>query len=159
MAGAFMLLPLLAAAGPVEPPPPVPPSLRQDQLEACAPVTLEAAEDCLRRALSPEDLAIVQDRILARQFRPGLDWAIQRAWRLRERTSPMARVMHALLGFYRADIAAGMIISDLQVRATDPAGNGIDFPVIAEALKQNPPPPEDPVSSETTAAPETSYAN
>jgi hypothetical protein len=153
-----MLLSWFAAGGSAQLPQ-LPPSLQQDQLAACAPATLQAAEECLRHALSAADLAIVQDRIPARRFRPALDHAIERAWRLRDPASPMSNAMRALLGLERADLAAGMIISDLQVRAVNPSGGGMDFPGLAQALKQDPPPPDDPDSPETTAPQETPHAD
>ncbi|MEA3035998.1 MAG: hypothetical protein QOH04_1763, partial [Sphingomonadales bacterium] len=124
--------------------PPLPPSFNEARLSACAPTTLKSAEVCLRKGLSKEDLAIVEDRLPARQFRPGLDMAIERAWRLRDPNSPMAKAMRGLMGLDRSDIASGLIISDLQVRATTGNGSGLDFEAIRQAFKLNPPPPETP---------------
>ena len=155
MGGAFLLLMQLAASYE----PPLPPSLDQARLAACSPATLEAAETCLRGALSPADLTIVQDRIPARRFRPGLDMAIERAWHLREPGAPLARSMTALLGLDRPSLAAGMIISDLQVRALDPNGIGLDFKAMREAFRINPPGPEEPHVSETKATQEKTHAN
>jgi hypothetical protein len=115
--------------------PALPPSLQSGELESCAPTTLEAAESCLRTTLSPEDLATVEQRLLARQFRPNLDMAITTAWRLDDSNSPMGRVMDGLLGAHLPDVAAGMIISDLQGRAT---GLPLDFSEIARMIRANP---------------------
>jgi len=45
--------------------------------------------------------------------------------------------MDALLGQHMPDVAAGMIIGDLQARA---AGQPIDFQQIARMFKEDPPP-------------------
>jgi hypothetical protein len=119
-------------------PPTLPASLRPGTLRACAPTTLEAAEKCLTRALSAEDLAIVQDRIPARQFRPPLDCQIEDEWRLADPNAPMARVMREKLGIDNPDFAAGMIISDIQSRAM---GTPLDFDQLRQSLQQSPVPP------------------
>ncbi|HEX8364958.1 MAG TPA: hypothetical protein VF603_06715 [Allosphingosinicella sp.] len=142
MIAALLLHALLSGAGSPDALP-LPPSLREDTLAACAPTTLEQAEQCLRTALSPADLAIVEDRIPARQFRPGLDQALVRAWRLDDPASPMGRLMQTLIGIDWPDAAASMIISDLQVRSYDP--RGLDFEIIRRHFRENPRPPEDPV--------------
>ena len=152
MGAALLLLAHLAGAQPA-PPLPLPPSLDTAKLEACAPATLDAAVTCLREALSAEDLTVVQDRIPARTFRPGLDYAIEGAFHLRDRHSPMAKVMRALIGINRPHFAAGMIISDLQVRATSGDGSGLDFDAMARAFKENPPPPENPLPPNVIFAP------
>jgi len=127
---------LLLAAAQDSDLPPLPPSLKPGALEACAPTTLEQAETCLRTSLSPEDLRIVEDRIPARRFRPTLDMEISRAWKLADPAAPMAKVMDGLLDMHRADVAAGMIISDLQARA---AGQSIDFKAMSRMLRDMPP--------------------
>jgi hypothetical protein len=119
-------------------PPVVPPSLRPGVLRACAPTTLDAAEKCLIGSLSAEDIAIVRDRIPARQFRPSLDCQIEDEWRLADPTAPMARVMREKLGTDNADFAAGMIISDIQSRAM---GIPLDFDQMRQRLQQSAPPP------------------
>jgi hypothetical protein len=121
-----------------EKPPMLPSSLKAGTLSACAPTSLETAEKCLIGALSAEDLAIVQSRIPARQFRPSLDCEIETEWHLTDPGSPMARVMRDKLGIDRADFAAGMIISDIQARAL---GSGLPFDQLRQSLKQSPPPP------------------
>ncbi len=118
--------------------PTLPPSLRPGALASCAPASLEAAEDCLTKALSPADLAIVRDRIPSRQFRPSLDCQMQKEWRLNDANSPMARVMRDKLGLHHPHLASGMIISDLQARA---AGGGLPFDEIRQTLAKSPPPP------------------
>jgi hypothetical protein len=118
--------------------PVLPPSLRDGALAACAPTTLEAAEDCLTKALSSADLAILRDRIPSRQFRPSLDCQMQKEWRLNDRNSPMARVMREKLGIHHPHLATGMIISDLQARA---AGGRVPFDEMRQALIKSPPPP------------------
>jgi uncharacterized protein DUF6794 len=123
-----MIMPILALAAQTTvfnpTPPMLPPSFRVASLAACAPKTLEAAENCLNAALSPEDLAIVHDRVSARRFRPNLDCEIETEWRLTDSSSPMAKVMQEKLGVHHPDLAAGMIISDLQARA---AGLNVPF--------------------------------
>ena len=116
----------------------LPPSLRPGTLSACAPTTLEAAERCLTSALSAEDLAIVQDRIPARQFRPSLDCQIESEWRLTDPNAPMTRVMREKFGIDNADFAAGMIISDIQSRAM---GIPLDFDQLRQRLQQASLPP------------------
>jgi hypothetical protein len=116
----------------------LPPSLRAGALAACAPATLEAAEACLTSALSPEDLAIVQDRIPARRFRPPLDCQIEKEWRLGDPNSPMARVMFAKLGFNHPGMAAGMIISDIQAKA---AGTSVPWVEMRQSFRGKPPEP------------------
>ena len=132
------LLSTLAAAAEATPILPLPPSLRPGALEACAPTTLEAAEKCLVKSLSPADLAIVQDRIPARQFRAGLDCEIERAWRLGDPNSPMANVMRGLLGFDHPGMAAGMIISDFQAKA---AGASLPWDEMRRDFGGTPPEP------------------
>ena len=157
--GAALLL-FMHLAGP-QPSPPLllPLSLDEAKLETCAPTSVDAAVSCLREALSAEDLAVVQDRIPARVFRPGLDRAIEGAFHLRDRTSPMAKVMRALIGIDRPDIAAGMIISDLQVRATSGDGHGLDFDAMARAFRENPPPPENPLPTNVNSPQGTPHAD
>ncbi|HEY0114838.1 MAG TPA: hypothetical protein VGB54_03870 [Allosphingosinicella sp.] len=130
-----MLLGLLLTVAQAGQEPALPPSLAPGALEACAPATLEAAETCLRNSLSREDLSIVLDRIPARRFRPHLDCAIETAWRLRDRTAPMAKVMDRLLGVHRPGFAASMIISDMQGRAL---GEPLPFDDFREAIRANP---------------------
>ena len=62
----------------------------------------------------------------------------------------MATAMRNLLGLDQADLAAGMIISDLQVRAANGGSEGLDFAAIARGMREDPPPPEDPPSELTT---------
>jgi len=116
----------------------LPPSLRPGALATCAPTTLEAAEDCLTKALSPADLAILRDRIPSRQFRPSLDCQMQKEWHLTDPNSPMARAMRDRLGIHHPHLATGMIISDLQARA---AGGRVPFDEMRQALIKSPPPP------------------
>jgi hypothetical protein len=120
----------------------LPTSLAAGALAACAPATLEAAEQCLRTSLSADDLAILQDRIPARRFRPSLDCEIVAAWKLADPSSPMARVMDGLVGFHRPQFEAGMIISDLQVRANNHNDHGMAFDQVREAMQQSPPEPD-----------------
>jgi len=120
-------------------PPTLPPSLARGALAACAPSTLEAAERCLRASLSPADLAIVEDRIPARRFRPHLDCEIEIAWQLGNPDSPMGRVMDGLLGAHRPHFAASMIISDLQVRAHGGALLPFDNEVRDAVVRDRPP--------------------
>jgi hypothetical protein len=120
----------------------LPSSLQRGELAACAPATIEAAEQCLRASLSAEELAIVQDRIPARRFRPALDCEIETAWRLDDPSSPMERVMDGLLGLHHPHLAAGMIITDLQVRAR--TNSGFAFDQVRAGFRQAPPPPPNP---------------
>ena len=119
-------------------PPTLPSSLRVGSLAACAPATLEAAENCLTHALSPEDLAVVQDRISARRFRPPLDCQIEEEWRLGDPTSPMAKVMFAKLGLNNPGMAAGMIISDVEAKA---AGGELPWDEMRQSFAGAPPEP------------------
>jgi hypothetical protein len=141
-----------------ERPPVLPSSLKVGVLSACAPTSLEAAEKCLTSALSADDLAIVQNRIPARQFRPPLDCQIEQEWRLTDQNSPMARVMRGKLGIDHADLAAGMIISDIQARA---AGSGLAFDQIRQSFQESPPPPSNECDKlkENTVAQEHNNAN
>ena len=134
----------------------LPPSLQPGELEVCAPTTLEAAERCLKAALSPEDLAIVEQRFPARRFRPNLDKEITRAWRLADPASPMAQVMDGLLGQHMPDVAAGMIIGDLQARAL---GKSLNFSEIAEMIRQSPVPDAPDGTPVTFTAPTTKAKN
>jgi hypothetical protein len=144
MVGSLMLV--LAAQVTMLPPqtvhvdkaPVLPPSLRPGTLSACAPTTLEAAEKCLTGALSAEDLAILRDRIPARQFRPPLDCEIEMEWRLTDPNAPMTRVMRDKLGTDNPELAAGMIISDIQSRAI---GVPLDFNQLRQRFQQSPLPP------------------
>jgi hypothetical protein len=139
-------------------PPVLPQSLRTGSLAACSPITLEAAEKCLSAALSPGDLLIVQDRISARRFRPNLDCQIEEEWRLTDPNSPMARVMQEKLGIDHPDLAAGMIISDLEARAK---GSRLPFGKIRADLRTAAPPPSDECEKlrENTAAQEQNNAH
>jgi hypothetical protein len=129
----------------------LPNSLQRGELAACAPTTLEAAEQCLRASLSAEELAIVQDRIPARRYRPALDCEIETAWHLDDPSSPMARVMDGLLGLHHPHLAAGMILTDMQVRAQ--TNSGFAFDQVREELGQNPPPPPNPNDCRAADAP------
>ena len=120
--------------------PTLPSSLAPGALTACAPATLAAAEQCLRASLSAGDLAILQDRIPARRFRPALDCEMLAAWRLEDSSSPMGGLMDRLIGIHHPQMAAGMIISDLQVRAQ--GGDGMPFDQVREAMRQSPPEPD-----------------
>jgi hypothetical protein len=123
--------------------PTLPASLARGALSACAPATLEAGEQCLRASLSADDLAILEDRLPARRFRPILDCEMVAAWRLDDSSSPMGGLMDRLMGFHYPLMAAGMIISDLQVRAQSHNDHGMAFDQMREALRQNPPPTQD----------------
>jgi hypothetical protein len=103
----------------------LPTSYRREVVQRCAPATLEAAETCLRNAMSAEDFAILSDRISARRFRGAIDCEIETAWRLPDPQSAMGREMDRLLGDHLPGIAASMIISDIQQRAR--SGHGLDL--------------------------------
>ena len=134
----------------------LPLSLERGELAACAPRTLADAEQCLRDSLSTGDLAILEQRIPARRFRPDLDMEISRAWNLADPKSPMGAVMDGLLGMHQPDVAAGMIISDLQARA---AGTPLDFVAIAEGFRKNPVPDAAPGVPVTLTAPHSENIN
>jgi hypothetical protein len=133
--------------------PALPASLARGALAACAPVTLDASERCLRASLSADDLAILEDRIPARRFRPILDCEMIAAWRLDDSSSAMGRLMDQLMGFHYPLMAAGMIISDLQVRAQSHNDHGMEFDQMREALRQNPPPTQDSTCASFPARP------
>ncbi|MES2442583.1 MAG: hypothetical protein V4574_07110 [Pseudomonadota bacterium] len=121
----------------------LPASFKSEALAGCAPATIEAAEACLRASMSAEDLAVLNDRVAARRFRSPLDCALIAAWKLDDSTSPMGRTMDRLIGVHRPLIAAGMIISDLQVRANSDDGHGLPFGELRSMFAATPPPPND----------------
>ena len=140
------LLPILATQEGTFPrvPPTLPSSFRHEVLVGCAPTTLERAEACLRSSMNEQDFAILADRIPARRFRGMIDCEIERDWRLADPTSPMGRVMDALIGFHNPGFAASMIISDMQVRSH--GGDGLPFDELRERYRTEPPP----IGSSTT---------
>ena len=133
------VLALLAAPGaPTADAPALPASFRRQILRTCAPTTMLEAEACLRASVSPDDFAILSDRIPARRFRGFVDCEIETAWRLGDSTSPMGRLMDGVLGFHNPGFAASMIISDLQVRSRG-GGQGLPFDELRERFRADPP--------------------
>jgi hypothetical protein len=133
-------LALLAPGAPSPGGPALPASFRRDTLRACAPATLEAAQACIRASMSPEEFAILAERIPSRRFRGFIDCEIELAFRLGDATSPMGRLMDGLLGFHNPGFAASMIISDLQVRMAGGGGDAIPFEERRERFRTEPPP-------------------
>jgi hypothetical protein len=116
----LMLAVLVAAAAPtvLGPMSPLPPSFKKGALSACAPATVEAAEECLVHALSKQDLATMRDRSSSEPYREALLCEMELEWRLSDVNSPIAKAMHRKLGIHHPGLAASMIMQDFQMRAT-----------------------------------------
>ena len=141
MGGALAALAMLAASGAqtdegYRPQAALPTSFNRKVLRTCAPNTLSAAEICLSAALSVDDAGILGQRIPSRRFRGYIDCEIELAWRLGDPHSLMGKLMDHLRGVHNPGMAASMIISDYQVRATD--HTGFDFDGLRKAIKVQP---------------------
>jgi hypothetical protein len=111
----------------------LPASLDEARVRSCAPATIEAATDCLRSALSAEDLAVLVGSSTGGGYRGYIDAFLVSAWQLDDPTAPLPRHMSGRDLYLTGSTSAGLIISNLGAVMR---GRTLNWSAVSAALRR-----------------------